>query len=91
MSLTLVHASKAYPSAEWGPDQFCVMHDGKPAGSIAKQSMAGSAERWWWEITTRESPGLFKGPAASKEGAMQAFHEAWDKMPSRAGSPPQSP
>ena len=80
MTLTLVHRSKTIPESSWGPDQYSVIHDGKTVGSIVKQAMAGQAERWWWEISTRESPGVLKGPAPTRDEAMAAFRTAWDGL-----------
>jgi hypothetical protein len=79
--LTLVPRSKTIGGGSWSPDQYAVIHDGMTVGSIVKQSMAGTAERWWWEISTRGSPGVYKGASASRDGAMKAFRDAWDKLP----------
>jgi hypothetical protein len=78
--LTLVPRTKTIGGGSWGPDQYAVIHDGMTVGSIVKQSMAGTAERWWWEISTRESPGVLKGPADTLDEAMAAFREAWDGL-----------
>jgi hypothetical protein len=80
MALTLVPAKKAHPDSDWAPDQYAVLFNGKPVGSIDKQAMAGQSERWFWEISTRESPGLLKGPADSLDEAMRLFREAWDSL-----------
>jgi hypothetical protein len=78
--LTLVHRSKTIPESSWGPDQYSVIHDGMTVGSIVKQAMAGTETQWFWEIMTRESPGLLKGLAPSREDAMAAFREAWEGL-----------
>lgn len=78
--LPLVHRSKTIPETEWAPDQYSVIHDGKTVGSIVKEAMAGQSERWWWEIMTRESPGVHKGPAESREEAMRLFRAAWERL-----------
>jgi hypothetical protein len=60
------------------------MFDGKPVGSISKESMSGEDERWWWEISIpgpNPNPMERKGPAPTKENAMAAFRKAWECLP----------
>jgi hypothetical protein len=81
--LTLVHRSKSSPKYSWGPDQYSVMLDGKPIGSISKESMSGGAERWWWEISIpgpNPNPMERKGPSDTREDAMAAFKRAWGAL-----------
>jgi hypothetical protein len=80
MTLTLVPRGKTIGGGSWSPDQYAVIHDGMTVGSIVKQAMSGQAERWWWEISTRESPGVLKGPADTLDDAMAKFREAWDGL-----------
>ena len=83
--LTLVPRSRAHPDASWNDDQFSVMHAGKSIGGIARESMSGGDERWWWEITTQDAqraqPAVqIKGPSADRDAAMAAFRVAWNAL-----------
>jgi hypothetical protein len=89
MTLTLVHRSRTDPQSSWNDDQFSVVCDGKTVGSIVKQSMSGTSERWWWEIHTRESPGVLKGPADSRDEAMAAFRKAWNDFQQASSTGPR--
>jgi hypothetical protein len=83
MTLTLVHRSRTDPQSSWNDDQFSVVCDGKTVGSIVKQSMSGTSERWWWEISIPgpdPNPMERKGPAQTRDDAMAAFREAWDRL-----------
>jgi hypothetical protein len=74
-SLILKRASSSRPSGEWSDDDYDVFADGAAVGRIMKAHRRAGRLALVLDARLRLSPGY----AATREAAMAAFKNSWER------------
>jgi hypothetical protein len=83
LPLTLKRARAFRPWGQWQHEDYDVIADGKPVGRIYENASVSAPPdmRWFWSVTAivPATPGVTRGHAATREGAIAKFRAAWEK------------
>lgn len=80
MPLILKSAKSNRKDGHWSDDDYDVTLEGKTIGRIYRYT--GVGENWYWGIDffVWKNQGPQYGRAPTREAAMAAFREAWDRQ-----------